>query len=171
MKFDENGFAVIENVFTDDETIEMRKAGLELCMNAPESDRKVFSEDAHLKENYFIESANKIHYFYENGALDANGNLIVDKMQSLNKVGHALHVLHPIFKKYTFDERIKNVVNYLGMKKPVVPQSMFIYKNPKIGSEGKNVELNFIIDHKLILFCLYFFRFVCFLFFSFSFCL
>lgn len=143
MQFDENGFAVIEKFFTDDETIEMREAGLELCKNAPESDRKVFDAvtnritEAHMKETYFIESANKIHYFYENGALDANGNLIVDKMQSLNKVGHGLHVLHPIFRKYTFDERIKNVAKHLKMKKPVIPQSMFIYKNPKIGAEGK----------------------------------
>lgn len=44
--------------------------------------------------------------------------------------------MHPIFKKYTFDDRIKNVAKTLGFKKPAIPQSMFIYKNPKIGGEG-----------------------------------
>lgn len=86
MQYDVNGFAVIENFLTVEEANELKTAGLELCKNAPEKDRKVFHGSKHMKENYFLESANKIHYFYENGALDDNGNLLVDKSVSLNKV-------------------------------------------------------------------------------------
>ncbi|XP_031634764.1 phytanoyl-CoA dioxygenase domain-containing protein 1 homolog [Contarinia nasturtii] len=139
-QYDTNGFAVIEDFFTEEETNELRESGLELCKNAPENHRQTFStKDAasHLKDDYFLSSANKIHYFYEDGALDGDGNLLVDKRVAINKIGHALHVLHSTFKKYTFDERVKNVAKKLGFKKPSIPQSMFIYKNPKIGGEVK----------------------------------
>lgn len=88
-QYDVNGFAVIEDFLTEEEANELREAGLELCKNAPENDRKVFNTEnksSHLKDKYFLDSSNKIHYFYENGALDADGNLLVDKSISLNKV-------------------------------------------------------------------------------------
>lgn len=37
-----NGFAVIENFLSDNESNELKAAGLELCQSAPETDRKVF---------------------------------------------------------------------------------------------------------------------------------
>lgn len=89
IQYDVNGFAVIENFFTEDEANELREAGLELCKNAPENDRKVFNSEnksSHLKDKYFLDSSNKIHYFYESGALDQHGNLLVDKSVALNKV-------------------------------------------------------------------------------------
>lgn len=43
-----------------------------------------------IEENYFLDSANKIHYFYENDALDANGNLLVEKIHALNKVAFVI---------------------------------------------------------------------------------
>lgn len=66
----------------------MREAGKEICTNAPENDRKIFfnQEKQHHLDKYFLDSANKIHYFYENGALDDKGNLLVDKSCALNKV-------------------------------------------------------------------------------------
>lgn len=86
LQYDVNGFAVIEDFFTEEEANELREAGLELCKNAPENDRKIFQMGKHTKENYFLESASKIGYFYEKDALDDNGNLLVDKSVSLNKV-------------------------------------------------------------------------------------
>lgn len=66
-----------------------------------------------------------------------DGSLLVDKNVSVNKIGHALHVHHPIFKKYTLDERVKEACWQLGMADPAVAQSMYIYKSPGIGGEGK----------------------------------
>lgn len=155
---------MLENFLTEKEADELRQAGLQVCRDAPEDDRKVFGK--HSKEDYFLESANKLHYFYESEALDKDGNLLVDKMESINKVrcwmwiiqlndyfalshqeginkiviliqiGHGCHLENPIFQKYTFDDRIKGVARKLGLKKPAVMQSMFIYKNPKIGGYG-----------------------------------
>lgn len=57
---------------------------MQVCKDPPENDRKIFGK--HQKDEYFLESANKLHYFYESEALDKNGNLLVDKLQSINKV-------------------------------------------------------------------------------------
>lgn len=112
--------------------------------DAPIDDRKTFfasigeSKDSQYKENYFIDSSNKVHYFFENDALDKNGNLVVAPAIALNKVGHALHVLHPTFKKITFDDRVRKIEAVLGFRKAAVPQSMYIFKNPGIGGLGKS---------------------------------
>jgi len=54
---------------------------------------------------------------------------------ALNKVGHALAVDHPVFRKYTFDNRIRELCWQLGFQRPAVAQSMYIFKNPGIGGE------------------------------------
>jgi ectoine hydroxylase-related dioxygenase (phytanoyl-CoA dioxygenase family) len=54
---------------------------------------------------------------------------------ALNKVGHYLHVDHPVFKKFTFNEKIVEVLKRLNYKRPICVQSMVIYKNPGIGGE------------------------------------
>lgn len=143
LKFEENGFAVIEGFLTEDEIAELYEAGCNLYKDSPKKDRKTFiastreSNDVQYKENYFLDSGNKVHYFFENGALDEDGKLIVDPAIALNKVGHALHVLHPTFKSFTCNERMRKIAAALGFRKPAVPQSMYIFKNPGIGGEGK----------------------------------
>lgn len=128
-QYEENGFAVIEDFFTESETNELRLAGLKLSENAPETDRKTFhastneSNRAHLKDNYFLDSATKIHYFYENGALDANGNLLVEQHKALNKVSRRVDsatlkiekpsklYLHILISR--LDMRFTNLIQYL----------------------------------------------------------
>lgn len=40
------------------------------------------------RDTYFMESGDKIRYFFEEGALNEKGELIVDKQRCLNKIGH-----------------------------------------------------------------------------------
>lgn len=75
-------------------------------------------------------------YFFEAGAVDENGKLLVESKIALNKVGHALHWLNPTFKKHTFSEKVKETCFQLGLVDPVIVQSMYIFKNPGVGSEG-----------------------------------
>lgn len=81
---------VLEDFLTADETAELLAAGRALCMEAPQEGRKVFSTikgaDAQNKENYFIESGDKIRYFFEDGALGDKGELLVEPTKALNKV-------------------------------------------------------------------------------------
>lgn len=139
-QLEQDGYVVLEDFLRPAECDELLKAGLELTQNIPETDKATFSsteqKQGKLNYDYFLQSNDKICYFFEEGALGPGGELKVDHSVSLNKVGHALHLLHPIFRCYTYSDRVKTVCRELGMKEPAVVQSMYIYKNPGIGSEA-----------------------------------
>ena len=82
-----------------------------------------------------MESGDKIRFFFETNAFDETGNLIMEKHQCLNKIGHSLHWHNPIFKKVTFDNKIKQIANDLDFKDPAVVQGMYIFKQPRIGTQ------------------------------------
>jgi hypothetical protein len=78
--------------------------------------------------DYFLDSSNTVHFFAEPSALNADGTLQDtyhqnnQKMDALNKVGHALHLLPgSSFHSYCFSSKIKHLVTSLGWMKPVVP--------------------------------------------------
>ena len=56
-------------------------------------------------------------------------------MNALNKAGHGLHLIPGAFHDYTLSDKVKNLVRELGWIDPVIPQSMYIFKQPWIGSE------------------------------------
>nr|XP_053647070.1 phytanoyl-CoA dioxygenase domain-containing protein 1-like isoform X5 [Cherax quadricarinatus] len=87
------------------------------------------------RSSYFLESGDKVHFFFEQEALDSNNELKVDKHLALNKIGHALHWLVPEFKKVSFSTKMKKVAQQLGFVSPAVVQSMYIFKQPGIGGE------------------------------------
>jgi phytanoyl-CoA hydroxylase len=94
-------------------------------------------ESAQGSSDYFLDSADRIHFFAEPGAVDEKGGLKpnVRKAESLNKAGHGLHVLDPVFKEYSTSAKVKELVNKLGWRDAVLPQSMYIFKQPRIGGE------------------------------------
>jgi len=70
------------------------------------------------------------------------------KVEALNKVGHALHLSQPgngdpsnngcaidnrAFHEYAFSAKVRNLVSDLGWNDPIVPQSMYIFKQARIG--------------------------------------
>uniref|UniRef100_A0A1B0CGX0 Putative peroxisomal phytanoyl-coa hydroxylase n=1 Tax=Lutzomyia longipalpis TaxID=7200 RepID=A0A1B0CGX0_LUTLO len=138
-ELEENGYVIFENFLLPEEVEEVRNAGQNLCLEAPKESRTIFStvncNNNQNKEKYFIESGDKVRYFFEEGALDDKGDLIVKPENALNKVGHSLHTDHDVFKKYTFSHRVREVCWQLGYKRPAIPQSMYIYKNPGVGGE------------------------------------
>lgn len=86
---------IIEDFLSSDEVEELKAAGRALCMDAPKESRNIFTavssmeeNAAQNKDNYFIESGNKIRYFFEAGALGKDGELLVDPLSALNKVGY-----------------------------------------------------------------------------------
>lgn len=132
---------VIENFLTPEEVAFLKQEAEKLVKNMPdEKSRAIFtttnSESEQNKNQYFLDSADKISYFYEEKAVGPKGELLVEPQLSLNKIGHALHELNDTFRKFTFDERVKEVAFQLGFEAPAVVQSMYIFKNPGIGGEG-----------------------------------
>ena len=59
------------------------------------------TEQEQTSDKYFLESGDKIRFFFEQRAFNADGALRQDKTQSLNKIGHALHDLDPVFDAFS----------------------------------------------------------------------
>jgi phytanoyl-CoA hydroxylase len=89
--------------------------------------------------DYFLDSADKVSYFAEPQALDnATGTLKEEfqqnKMAALNKAGHGMHTIpNTAFFKYTLCDKLVDLVHDLGWQNPLIPQSMYIFKQPSIG--------------------------------------
>ena len=82
---------------------------------------------------YFIESNDKIRGFLEKKA-EFNENNEKSKM-IYHKIGHALHVLNDTFQAATYSDATKSILKQFDYKRPVVCQSMYIFKQPFIGGE------------------------------------
>ena len=53
----------------------------------------------------------------------------------INKLGHAMHDLHPVFDKFSRDPRLEEISRDIGVKEPEIWQSMYIFKQPRIGDQ------------------------------------
>ncbi len=137
-QFEANGFALFPGAVSPDDLITLRTRIRELVDEfEPEGVRTIFSTDdqSHARDDYFLTSGDTIRYFFEDGVLDDEGNLLVDKHQSLNKIGHAMHDLDPTFSAFCRSDAFRNATGAVGMADPLLLQSMVIFKNPEIGGE------------------------------------
>ena len=103
----------------------------------PDSVRTVFSttKQTQLNDDYFYESGDKIRFFFEDDAFDEEGKLRQNKHDSLNKMGHAMHDLDPVFDEFSRAPKLAATVASLGYDDPGIIQSMYIFKPPGIGGE------------------------------------
>ncbi len=86
-------------------------------------------------DEYFLRSDNTIRCFFEEEAFGPDGQLKQAKDLSINKIGHAMHDLDPVFRAFSADPRLQQVAHDLGLEQPQVWQSMYIFKQPGIGGE------------------------------------
>lgn len=102
-----------------------------------EAHKVVFSADgqSHAASDYFMKSAADISFFLEKGAVDEAGNLIKDKDVAVNKIGHALHDLDPVFAPFSHQQKFADLARAVGFEEPQLLQSMVICKQPHIGGE------------------------------------
>nr|ACO15621.1 Phytanoyl-CoA dioxygenase domain-containing protein 1 [Caligus clemensi] len=137
-RYESEGLTVIPDFLTEDEVVELRDACHSLVEDMdPKEHSGVFStlDNSQAKDDYFTNSNDKIRFFFEKSSFDGKENLVKDKHECLNKIGHALHALHPKFKKHTFSERVQNVAKAFGYEEPIIPQGMYIFKQPRVGTE------------------------------------
>jgi len=138
-RFARDGFLVIPNFKTAGEIAALRaRAAAIVDEFDPASSRAVFTtrDEAQSKSDaYFLTSGDVIRCFFEEEAFDASGALRQPKELSINKIGHAMHDLDPVFEGFSRDPRLHELVVELGIAEPRVYQSMYIFKQPRIGGE------------------------------------
>jgi phytanoyl-CoA hydroxylase len=105
--------------------------------HAPQSPGTVFStrDQRHARDACFEASAYGIAAFFEEGAFDADGQLRVPLNRAVNKLGHAMHDLDPVFRDFSSGPRLHAVASGTGLADPRLVQSMYIFKQPGIGGE------------------------------------
>lgn len=135
-RFKEDGYVVLPEHFS---LADMN--GLKRCANRiveafdPESTRSIFSTQSAdtAEDDYFLTSGDKVRCFFEEDAFSENGELQQAKHLSINKIGHALHSKEPEFIRFSQSAHIAAIAEELGVVEPEIRQSMYIFKQPKIG--------------------------------------
>src|SRR5438132_6126399 len=133
-----DGFLVLENFIEGDDCDRLRKRADELVSDFdPQGVVSIFStrEQTRTSDDYFLESGDKIRFFFEENAFLPDGSSRQSKERSINKIGHALHDLDPVFNSFSRTPEIKQLVSDLGIEQPLLVQSMYIFKQPNIGGE------------------------------------
>lgn len=135
--FNSQGYLVIESFANPEDIESMMKRMNKLLDDFDYTNVSVFSTKNQRKvtDDYFYQSAENISFFFEEKAFGDDGSLKQPKQLSINKVGHALHELDPVFKGFSSSEKCSGLLSSLGYKKPVIIQSMYIFKQPGIGGE------------------------------------
>lgn len=125
--FERDGFLVLEGFIDDSECARLRSRADELDaeLRGRADHVTVFSttDQAHGDDSWFLESGDKVRGFYESGG---------DK---LNKLGHAMHDLDPVFEHFSRGTGLGRVAADIGMADPRLVQSMYIFKHPQVGGE------------------------------------
>ena len=134
----ENGFIIIDNFYSNYECDRLRQRAEKLINNFDSNSHKsIFNtkNQDQVSDDYFINSGDKIRFFFEEGAFDNKGNLTNSIELLINKIGHAMHDIDPIFNKFSKREDLDEIAKKINIKDPKLLQSMYIFKQPKIGGE------------------------------------
>ena len=136
--FDQQGYLVLPGAIDGEHIQSLRDAAARIVDQFDiEQHRSIFStgDRDRGRDRYFMDSSEGVHCFLEEEALDESGNLCVPKDRAINKIGHAMHDLDPAFTAFCRLPVFADLLEELGYRRPVLWQSMYIFKQPRIGGE------------------------------------
>ncbi len=136
--FRKQGFIVIEGFNSEQECDDLVGRAAKLTADFDyDGHPSVFktSEQERTSDEYFLNSGDRISFFFENDAFDKNVQLKSDLFHSLNKIGHAMHDLDPVFNRFSRSPQMKRLAAELELSDSLIIQSMYIFKHAQIGGE------------------------------------
>jgi phytanoyl-CoA hydroxylase len=108
-QYNDQGFLVLEGFADEVECGQLRARAQQLVQEFDPSEVvSIFStrEQNRLTDDYFMTSGDKIRFFFEENAFNADGTLKYEKEKSINKIGHALHDLDPVFDRFSRSDKV-----------------------------------------------------------------
>lgn len=136
--YERDGFLILKDFVPTTTCDQLRARAEELVRNFdPAGVISIFTthEQSRVADDYFLESGDKVRFFFEADAFLPDGTLRQSKEQSVNKIGHALHEIDPVFKAFSHSTSVHELVEDLNIEEPQLVQSMYIFKQPQIGGE------------------------------------
>jgi phytanoyl-CoA hydroxylase len=137
-RYEDAGYLILER-FVDDADCDMLRTRAEQLVQEfdPAEVVSIFSthEQIRLTDEYFLTSGDKIRFFFEENAFHPDGTLKYEKEKSINKIGHALHDLDPVFNRFSRTPKLRELAAAIDHADSYLLQSMYIFKQPNIGGE------------------------------------
>ena len=138
-QYQAEGYLVLPDFKTAHEIAALRARAAQIVEDFDaDGHRAVFSTQDQARKttnNAFLASAEGIECFFEEEAFGPDGRLKQDKALSINKIGHAMHDLDPVFDAFSRGPGMAELAADLGLQRPQLWQSMYIFKQPGIGGE------------------------------------
>lgn len=135
-EYQDQGYLVIEDLIPN-ETLNALKRRADRIINEWQDDgsKHIFTtkDNNRSDDDFFLGSAETIRCFFEEDAFNDQGELVQAANKSINKIGHALHELDPVFNSFSHQAILGVIAKQLGMLTPQIRQSMYIFKQPQIG--------------------------------------
>jgi phytanoyl-CoA hydroxylase len=139
-RYRRDGFLMLPGFVPAARCLELRERAMRLAREhvpAP-GQATVFAANGaspHAAAEYFLTSGEAIRCFFEKDAFDASGRLRGEAHECLNKLGHAMHDLDPVFDAFSRTPELADVARQIGLEQPLLLQSMYIFKQARIGGE------------------------------------
>ncbi len=133
-----DGYLVLPGFKPAAELDALRRRAHQIVANFdPAQGAGIFSttDQTHSADDWFLGSGDKVRCFFEAEALDTQGHLRRPLAESINKIGHAMHDLDPVFDAFSHGPALAQLAADIGLAQPQIVQSMFIFKPPGIGGE------------------------------------
>jgi phytanoyl-CoA hydroxylase len=137
-RYERDGYLVLPGMKSAAEIAALRARAEEIVAAFDEREpMRIFTtaDERAKNDDYFLSSGSTIRCFFEADAFDAAGRLAQPKALSINKIGHAMHDLDPVFAAFSHGPRLAAVAAAVGLERPRLYQSMYIFKQPNIGGE------------------------------------